>query len=138
MAFLFIICKSSGNPSNWDSPFFKTVPDGRTDGRTNEQTYPLIDLLAAGKKVVGNREREGGSQWGRQREPPPPWPREWAHQRGVPAPPTRSETGLEAAAPAPLGIPRAGSQLLGMREAEEITTLGQEEEMDNYEREDKL
>ena len=49
LAFLFIICKSSGNPSNWDSPFFKTVPDGRTDGRTNEQTYPLIDLLAAGK-----------------------------------------------------------------------------------------
>ena len=49
LAFLLIICKSSGNPSNWHSPFFETVPDGRTDGRTNEQTYPLIDLLAAGK-----------------------------------------------------------------------------------------
>ena len=36
LAFLLIICKSSGNPSNWHSPFFETERmNGRTDGRTD-------------------------------------------------------------------------------------------------------
>ena len=38
LAFLLIICKSSGNPSNWHSPFFETVPNGRTNERTNGRT----------------------------------------------------------------------------------------------------